>query len=125
MSDVQSLTAEPLFTLDPAIRYADALQRYNKQVLGLIDDITIACELNSTQRNAFVKVFGDYRKAILADDTQKQVAGEEAIFKLADSHGIPTGMNYPFYSAVLDFSFHVQLLADVEKECVEKFSLAQ
>lgn len=125
MSHLSPLTAEPLFALEPAVRYADALQRYNTKVTTLIEDIVLACELNAEQRNAFVEVFGEYRKAILADDTQRQVAGEEAVFALAEQHGIPTGMNFPFYSAVLDFSFHVQLVADVEKECVAKFSLAQ
>jgi hypothetical protein len=75
-----------------------------------------------TVTDEFLRAFADYRKAIIADDTAKIILAEEKLFDMAEKHGYAVDVLSQFNSLMLDFSFHVMLLSNIEKEILELIS---
>jgi hypothetical protein len=120
MSDLLKVTIPA--SLEPAVRYADALHRYERTVAKLTSMIEEDMKYDRTVTDEFLRAFADYRKAIIADDTAKIILAEEKLFDMAEKHGYAVDVLSQFNSLMLDFSFHVMLLSNIEKEILELIS---
>jgi hypothetical protein len=120
MSDLLKATIP--VALEPAMRYADALKRYERTVAKINSTLDEDLKYDRTVTNEILRAFADYRKAIIADDTAKTILTEEKLFDVAEKHGYAVDVLSRFNSLVLDFSFHVMILSNIENEVLELIS---